>query len=101
LRVIVVILVGLLALLQYRLWLGHGNLHEVAQLEQTKEEKIVENQRMRERNLALVAEVQDLKQGEEAIEELARSEMGLIKADETFFQIVTVNGKRPSEPKPE
>ena len=100
-RVIVVILVVLLALLQYRLWLGNGNLHEVAQLERTKVGKITENQQMRERNLALAAEVQDLKQGVEAVEELARSEMGLIKADETFFQIVTVNGKTPSEPAPE
>ena len=94
-KAIVLILVVLLVLLQYRLWLGHGNLQEVAQLEQTKAGKIEENRRMQERNLALAAEVQDLKQGQEAIEERARSEMGMIKPDETYFQIVNLNGNPP------
>ena len=95
------ILLALLALLQYRLWLGNGNLHEVAKLEQTKAGMIAENQRMQERNLTLAAEVLDLKQGLEAIEERARSEMGMIKSDETFFQIVTATGNPPPEPAPE
>jgi len=98
LKALALILLVFLALLQHRLWLGNGNLHEVAQLEQTKAEQIEENQRMRERNLSLAAEVQDLKQGLEAIEERARSEMGMIKSDETYFQIVTVPGNTRPQP---
>ena len=87
----------MLALLQYRLWLGHGNLFDVKQLEQARAEKIAENQHLRERNQALAAEVVDLKQGLEAIEERARSEMGMIKKGEAFFQIVSAD-KLPSPP---
>lgn len=89
LKLITLILLILLALLQYRLWLGHGNLFDAKQLEQARAEKIAENKHLRERNRALAAEVVDLKQGLEAIEELARSQMGMIKKGETFFQIVS------------
>ena len=97
LKLITLVLLILLALLQYRLWLGHGNLFDVKQLEQARAEKIAENQQLRERNQALAAEVVDLKQGLEAIEERARSEMGMIKKGETFFQIVSAD-KLPSPP---
>ena len=89
-KFIALILVVLLVLLQYRLWMGNGNLEEVAELEQLKAEKIEENRLLEERNHSLAAEVMDLKTGLEAIEERSRSEMGMIKQDETFFQIVTV-----------
>ncbi len=81
-------MVALLVALQYRLWFGRGNLSEVKHLEEIKQEQIEENQRLSERNQALAAEVLDLKQGMEAIEEKARSEMGMIKNSETFYQIV-------------
>ncbi len=78
----------LLILLQYKLWTGNGSLIQVRDLEQLKLTQMEENKRLQERNQSLAAEVQDLKQGLEAIEERARSEMGMIKSDETFFQIV-------------
>ena len=81
-------MVVLLVALQYRLWFGRGNLLEVKHLEEIKREQIEDNQRLSERNQALAAEVLDLKQGMEAIEEKARSEMGMIKNSETFYQIV-------------
>ena len=81
-------MVVLLVALQYRLWFGRGNLLEVKHLEGIKREQIEDNQRLSERNQALAAEVLDLKQGMEAIEEKARSEMGMIKNSETFYQIV-------------
>ncbi len=87
-KFITVLLIVLLCMLQYRLWMGNANLLDVRQLEQTKCEMIEENDRLLERNQSLSAEVWDLKSGLEAIEERARSEMGMIKADETFFQIV-------------
>lgn len=74
--------------LQYRLWVGQGSLAEVSRLEQAVEKQKATNAKLRERNDALDAEVQDLKKGVEAIEERARSELGMIKQDETFFQII-------------
>jgi cell division protein FtsB len=78
----------LLLALQYKLWVGQGSLAEVSRLEQAIEKQKASNAVLRERNDALDAEVQDLKKGKEAIEERARSELGMIKQDETFFQII-------------
>lgn len=87
-KLIILILLVLLVLLQYRLWMGEGNLSQVKQLERVKAEKIEENRQLQERNESLAAEVMDLKNGLEAVEERARSEMGMIKEGETFYQIV-------------
>jgi len=81
-------MVFLLLLLQYRLWTGNGSLVEVNLLKDEIEKIENENENLKERNLSLTAEVFDLKQGHEAIEEIARSEMGLIKDGETFYQII-------------
>lgn len=83
-----VILSILLLILQYKLWVGQGSFAEVSRLEQAIEKQKTANARLRERSAALDAEVQDLKKGVEAIEERARSELGMIKQGETFFQIV-------------
>lgn len=88
-KLLILILLVLLVSLQYRLWKGNGNLIQVERLEQLKVEKIEENRRLQERNQSLAAEVLDLKHGLESIEERARSEMGMIKTDETFFQIIS------------
>lgn len=85
---IIAILVILLLSLQYKLWVGQGSFAEVSRLEQTIEKQRATNARLRGRNAALDAEVQDLKKGVEAVEERARSELGMIKKDETFFQII-------------
>lgn len=81
-------LLVLLALLQYRLWFSPGGMSDVKELEKTKQELAAENELLRERNASLTAEVIDLKHGLEAIEERARSEMGMIKSDEMFYQII-------------
>lgn len=78
----------LLLLLQYSLWFGNGGLLRVWQLNRAVAEQQAENSKLKERNEALEAEVRDLKQGEEAIEERARTDLGMIKKDETFFQVV-------------
>lgn len=85
---IAAILFCLLLILQYTLWFGNGGLLRVWQLNDMVEKQKVENEQLRERNRALEAEVIDLKQGMEAIEERARSDLGMIKKDETFFQVV-------------
>jgi len=92
-----VILIILLVLLQIRLWSGHGSLPDVWRLQQSRRDQVRENQELRERNLSLAAEVKDLKQGLAAVEERARSEMGLIMPGETFFQIV--DGPVPADGK--
>jgi len=78
----------LLLVLQFKLWFGDGNMREVWRLQTAIEDQKSENEKLRERNVALEAEVRDLKQGLEAVEERARSELGMIKKDETFYQIV-------------
>ena len=87
-RVTIAILVLLLLVLQYRLWMGDSSVREVWRLQQAVEQQRQENQRLRARNQALEAEVNDLKQGVDAIEERARSELGMIKNDETFYQVI-------------
>ncbi len=87
-RWLVWLLVVLLVLLQYKLWVGDGSFAEVWDLYQQVEMQRDENQQLRERNQALEAEVQDLKQGLGAIEERAREELGMIKEGETFYQII-------------
>jgi cell division protein FtsB len=96
-KVISFILVTLLVLLQYRLWIGNGSLTDVHHLQQAKQEQIKENEQLRERNQALAAEVHDLKHGFEAIEERARSEMGLIKKDETFYHVINQVKPEPAQ----
>ena len=87
-RVLIWLLVILLVLLQYRLWVGDGSLAEVWGLYRQVETQKAENRELRERNQALEAEVKDLKQGLGAIEERAREELGMIRDDETFYQII-------------
>lgn len=87
-KFITFLLITLLVLLQYRLWIGNGSVTDVHHLEQARQEQIRENEQLMERNQALTAEVYDLKHGFDAIEERARSEMGMIKKDETFYHIV-------------
>ena len=91
-KVSTLLFVVLLVLLQYRLWFGSGGMTEVHNLEEQINQVEKENESLKERNLSLAAEVHDLKQGQDAIEERARSEMGMIKYDETFYQIVDYSG---------
>ncbi|MFC1685178.1 cell division protein FtsB [Pseudomonadota bacterium] len=87
-RFIIGILLVLLLLLQYRLWVGEGSLAEVSNLQREIAAQQQELAKLHQRNRALQAEVQDLKQGLEAIEERARSELGMIKEGETFYQVI-------------
>jgi cell division protein FtsB len=78
----------LVVLLQYPLWLGKGSWLKVAELDRQVEAQRDTNARLKARNEALDADVRDLKQGTEAIEERARMDLGMIKKDEVFFQVV-------------
>lgn len=87
LRVVAALLIVLLLVLQYTLWMGDGGYRDVAWLNKQVAAQKAENQSMDKRNKALAAEVQNLKQGQQAIEERARSELGLIKPGEVFYQV--------------
>jgi len=81
-------LLGLLISTQYALWVGDKNVPDLYHLKEAVNETREENQGLHLRNQKLLAEVIDLKQGGETIETLARSELGLIKPEETFYQII-------------
>jgi cell division protein FtsB len=91
-RILIAILLLLLVLLQYRLWVGPGSLAEVNNLKHEIAELREELVGLRERNRSLQAEVDDLRSGQSAIEERARSELGMIKDGETFYQVVQPPG---------
>lgn len=88
LSVLLLALAMLLAWLQYRLWFGKGGQREVDALQAQVAQQAYANSGLQQRNDVLAAEVKDLKSGEAAIEERARSELGMIKPGETFYRVV-------------
>lgn len=86
-RRIHIILAAVILLLQYPLWFGKGGWLKVWELNRELEAQRQENQKMQARNAVMDAEVRDLKQGTDAIEERARSDLGMIKPGETYFQL--------------
>ena len=88
----------LIALLQYPLWLGKGSWLRVWDLSQQIDKQKDANDTLKARNDTLDAEVRDLKQGYAAIEERARSELGMVKQDEVFYQVM--DGGVPSQKTP-
>ena len=98
LRYAALILLILLIALQVKLWTGQGGMREVWRLEQRVGEQKTENAKLKTRNETLSAEVEDLKHGDEAVEERARSELGLVKPGETFYQVVEpADDKKPPD----
>jgi len=100
-RAVTLILAAILLLLQYPLWLGKGSWLKVWDLNRQVEQQQQVNQMSAARNALLDAEVRDLKQGTEAIEERARSELGMIKRDETFFQFTENQAAAPAVEAPQ
>lgn len=86
-RVVIVLLLFLIVFLQLKLW-GRDGAPKVEGLERAIAEQQAENERLKARNAALEAEVLNLKEGREAIEERARSELGLIGKDEIFYHVI-------------
>jgi cell division protein FtsB len=86
-RILAVALAALIVLIQAPLWLGKGGWMRAWQLENEVSKQKDRNHSLEVRNAGLAAEVRDLKQGTEAVEERARQELGMVKGDEVFFQI--------------
>jgi cell division protein FtsB len=95
-------LLSVVLLLQYRLWLSNDGVRELSRLSAAVEHQKAENAELEERNEQLVAEVADLKAGMAAIEERARSELGMIGRNETFYQVVPERPRMslPTRPEP-
>jgi cell division protein FtsB len=94
-------LIAVVLMLQYRLWLSADGVREVARLSDAVKTQAAENDELAARNQQLVAEVADLKAGMSAIEERARSELGMIGRNETFYQVVPVLPRRTGPARPE
>jgi len=101
-RLLAIVLAVLVLLIQYPLWLGKGGALRVWEMERQIEVQRESNSKLQVRNAALDAEVRDLKQGLEAVEERARSELGMIRKDEIFFQVLESDAAaaRPVAPSP-
>src|SRR5271154_4901113 len=99
-RIFALILGISLILLQYRLWLSDHGMREVWRLTSEIDAQGVANREQRERNRQLLAEVTDLKVGLTALEERARSELGMVGNSETFYQIVSSATAAPATPAP-
>jgi cell division protein FtsB len=97
-RIFAAILGLALIMLQYRLWLSDQGLREVSRLQNSLEVQRAANREQGERNRQLAAEVTDLKGGLTALEERARSELGMVGNSETFYQVVTASTPAPSAP---
>ena len=85
---IIIALVVLILLLQYELWFSQGGLITMWRLKHNIIQQKVINKQLKQRNAALIADINDLKHGNQAIEERARNELGMVKKGEVFYQIV-------------
>lgn len=87
-RPIFIILIIALVVLQHKLWLGDGNIIQWIKLEKKLEAHKNENDKLAARNKALDADIKELKSGDQALEEQARYELGMIKGNEVYYQFV-------------
>ena len=99
-RLILLCLTALLVLIQYPLWLGKGGWLRVWELDRQVVLAKKKNADQQARNQKLGSEVQDLKEGTGAVEERARYELGMIKQDEVFVQVLAPKDPPPSTPQP-
>ncbi|MCD9032542.1 cell division protein FtsB [Luteimonas sp. Y-2-2-4F] len=102
LAIVLALLIALLGWLQYRLWFGTAGTREVAELQARVDQQARQNEGLAERNAALAAEVADLKSptGEAAVEERARSELGMVRPGEVFYRVVDAPAQAAPPPAP-
>ncbi len=93
-RIVILLLLGLMAALQYRLWFGQHSVEQYLQRQKELQSHELSNVELKKRNLMLLADVEDLQSGLDSIEERARNELGLVKQNEVFFRLVAKQGKR-------
>lgn len=90
-RLLTLCILSLLLALQFRLWTGENGVSELRALQQDIDRQSATNQQLAQRNQLLQADIIDLRNAQDAVEERARNELGLIKNDETFFRLVRID----------
>lgn len=88
LRWVALVLIALLIALQVKLWVGDGGMRDLRAIRARVSDQRTENAKLKQRNDALHADVEDLKHGRDAVEARARSQLGLMKPGEVFYQVV-------------
>jgi cell division protein FtsB len=96
LRAFLIVIGAMFLALQYRIWFGPADLFDALALRGEVAEQRLENERLLARNRALAAEVTDLKKGGDAVEERARTDLGMVKSSETFYRVVPPVGTAPA-----
>ena len=94
-----VALAVVVVLLQYRLWVSQDGVREISRLEAEVAQQRIDNEARAQRNEELAAEVRDLKKGVTALEERARSDLGMIASNETFYQVIPPHNDSSAEPR--
>lgn len=97
-RILTLLLIVLLGLLQYRLWFGQHSIADYFRQQEELKSQQASNLELEKRNRVLRADVKDLQQGLDAIEERARNELGLIREDEVFFRMFSQSGNAKDSP---
>jgi cell division protein FtsB len=87
-KILIAVITLLIIHLQYRIWVGEGSVKQIKEYQVRLEAVKEQAKEKKERNEALYAEIEDLRKGQEAVEERARDELGMIEENETFFQVI-------------
>ncbi|HLV48702.1 MAG TPA: cell division protein FtsB [Aliidiomarina sp.] len=87
-RLLTLCMLGIVILLQYRIWFGQNGVSEYRQLNNEVERQTASNITLKQRNQLIYADIRDLREVGEAVDERARNELGMVKADETFFRLI-------------
>lgn len=88
-RLLTLSMLGIVLVLQYQIWFGQHGVQEFGKLRHEAERQQASNQALKQRNQLIYADIYDLRKTGEAVEELARNELGMVQADETFFRLIT------------
>lgn len=99
-RWVALVLIALLIALQVKLWVGDGGMRDLRAIRARVSVQQAENARLKQRNEKLGADVEDLKHGQDAVEARARSQLGLVKPGEVFYQVVTTPPGSSTAPPP-
>ena len=89
-RLITVIMIGIVLTLQYRVWFGQHGMKDLRELQDDLARQQQTNDSLQQRNQLIAADIDDLRNAMEAVEERARNELGLVLSDETFFRLISV-----------
>ncbi|MFU8784580.1 cell division protein FtsB [Aliidiomarina sp.] len=94
-RLLTVIIIGLVLVLQYRIWFGQQGMQDFRELQSDVARQQAANESLEQRNQLIAADIDDLRNALEAVEERARNELGLVRPEETFFRLISIEEQEP------